>query len=168
MTDGVKVVWWHRLLLVFFAGVILVIACISLAVAYDVSRPYRHFYSWHADGIPERLASAATKCHSGEYIIEDCGEFYLPAPLIDDMIANKAFSPTMVPSPRTDDSDLQYAEALLRNYDLRYIGAKEFVWGDAVKAFGVAIAVIIGAWMLLTGAFLLILWVAHGTTRLKA
>lgn len=163
-----KARWWHRLLLAVLGLLALPVIALSLWLAFESSRVQEYRYSWQGD----ELGAIALECSVSIYdaIGEAsvyCGDFNSPRDVLNDMAIHGAINADSIPKPRGDVSDAYTLQSLAKSMDLKYSSERIFQWGHALKPFGIAAAVIFGYFVLANLFFMLVLWIAHGTTRLS-
>jgi hypothetical protein len=168
MTDTVKVRWWHRLLLALVVLSGLLVAVIAIWVAYDASHETQYRYGWRGDKPGEYVMTC--KAYIYETLGEasaHCGDFELPSEVLNDIVSAGRIRADNLPQPRNEIRDGYTLNSLSSALDLSYSHARVMVPALAWKAFGIAAGVIFG-YLILAGFFVnLVLWIAHGTTRLQ-
>ncbi|MGS1076679.1 hypothetical protein [Pseudoxanthomonas beigongshangi] len=169
MTTGPVYKWWHRLIVALLGLAGLVVAAIAFILAYEASRDTKILYSWHGDSAGE----LASNCRVNVYqTFGDtstlCGDFNTPTEILEDLVARGAIKRENIPLPRSEINDAHTVNAVSEAQKLKYSYSHPISTSKATKAFGIAAAVVIG-YLILAGLFFnLILWIAHGTTRLKS
>lgn len=163
--DGIKMAWWHRLMLVLLVLWTLLFGVLACAVVYETSKQRVLFYSWHGGGIPAEKLDQASVCDAGSadgYVtgyVFSCGDFDSVTSLANDLVRHGV----VVTGSNVDTPELSLAKFIdsqrLKAYDRYEFAPKKAVLHGFYALMATLAAFYAGALL-----FKLALWIVHGRT----